>query len=90
MRLLREGEEDNDAEATSPLSQCPPLSQCLESVDSPAGWQRLRDYLKTRPFPHYEAVAGHPGLLIRIDEDGSRTLGRFVNRRFEECSGESA
>jgi hypothetical protein len=45
--------------------------------------QRVADYLKSRPFPHYEAAAGHPGLLMRIDEDGSHTLGRFVNRRFE-------
>ena len=81
MRLVREGEEDNDAAATSPLSQC------LESVDSPAGRQRVQDFLATRPFPHYEAAPGHPGLLIRINEDGSRTLGCFVNRRFEECSG---
>jgi hypothetical protein len=81
MRLLREGEEDDELAATSPLSQY------LESVDSPAGRQRVKDYLKARPFPHYEAAPDHPGLLIRIDEDGSRTLGRFVNRRFEECSG---
>ncbi len=81
MRLLREGEEDNQLEAPSPLSQC------LESVDSPTGRQRAQDFLATRPFPHYVAAAGHPGLLIRIDEDGSRTLGRFVNRRFEECPG---
>ena len=60
-----------------------PLSQCLESVDSPVGHQRVADYLKSRPFPHYEAAAGHPGLLVRIGEDGSHTLGRFVNRRFE-------
>ena len=62
-----------------------PLSQCLESVDSPVGHQRVADYLKSRPFPHYEAAAGHPGLLMRIGEDGSHTLGRFVNRRFEPC-----
>jgi ParD-like antitoxin of type II bacterial toxin-antitoxin system len=60
-----------------------PLSQCLESVDTPVGHQRVADYLKSRPFPHYEAAAGHPGLLMRIGEDGSHTLGRFVNRRFE-------
>ena len=81
MRLLREGEEDAEIEATSPLSQC------LESVDSPTGRQRVQDFLTTRPFPHYEAAPDHPGLLIRINEDGSRTLGHFVNRRFEECSG---
>jgi ParD-like antitoxin of type II bacterial toxin-antitoxin system len=60
-----------------------PLSQCLESVDTPVGHQRVADYLKSRPFPHYEAAAGHQGLLMRIGEDGSHTLGRFVNRRFE-------
>ena len=63
---------------TRPLSR--PLSQCLESVDSPEGQQRVADYLKSRPFPHYEAASGYPGLLMRIGEDGSRTLGRFVNR----------
>jgi hypothetical protein len=59
-----------------------PLSQCLESADSPVAHQRVADYLKSRPFPHYEAAAGHPGLLRRIGEDGTHTLGRFVNRRF--------
>jgi hypothetical protein len=59
------------------------LSECLESVDSPAGRQRVTDCLNSRPFPHYEAAADHPGLLIRVSEDGNRTLGRFVNRRFE-------
>jgi hypothetical protein len=60
-----------------------PLSECLESVNSAEGRQRVVDYLRSQPFPHYEAAAGHPGLLVRIDADGTRTLGRFVNRRFE-------
>jgi hypothetical protein len=60
-----------------------PLSQCLDSVDSLVGHQRVANYLKSLPFPHYEAAAGHPGLLMRIGEVGSHTLGRFVNRRFE-------
>lgn len=60
-----------------------PLSECLERVDSPEGHQRVADYLKSRPFPHYEAASGHPGLLMRIEADGTRTLGKFVNRRFE-------
>lgn len=59
------------------------LSESLGAVDSPKGRRRVADYLKSRPFPHYEAAPGHPGLLVRIDEDGTRTLGRFVNRRFE-------
>jgi hypothetical protein len=60
-----------------------PLSECLQSVNSSEGRQRVVDYLDSQPFPHYEAAPGHPGLLVRIDADGTRTLGRFINRRFE-------
>lgn len=58
------------------------LSDCVDSVDSPEGRRRVADYLKTRPFPHYEAAADRPELLIRIEENGRRTPGRFINRRF--------
>jgi hypothetical protein len=60
-----------------------PLSSSLASVDSPPGRGRVADYLAARPFPHYEAAPGRPGLIVRIDADGSRTVGRFVNRRFQ-------
>ncbi|RYD69319.1 MAG: hypothetical protein EOP84_28685, partial [Verrucomicrobiaceae bacterium] len=40
-----------------------PLSECLETIDSPEGRQRVADYLDSRPFPHYEAASAHPGLL---------------------------
>ena len=59
-----------------------PLSECLQSVDSPEGRQRVAEHLKGRPYPHYEQ-ADTPGLLIKIDSDGKRTLGRFVNRQFQ-------
>ena len=59
-----------------------PLSECLRSVDSPEGRQRVAEHLKTRPYPHYEP-ADPPGLLLRIEANGSRTLGRFVNRQFQ-------
>lgn len=56
-----------------------PLSACLEEVDSAAGRKRVANYLKTRPFPHYEQKGNH---LIRIEKGGRRTAGRFVNRKF--------
>jgi len=59
-----------------------PLSECLRSVDSLEGRRRVAEHLKTRPYPHYEP-ADSPGLLIKIDSDGKRTLGRFVNRQFQ-------
>ena len=59
-----------------------PLSDCLKSVDSPAGRRRVVEHLKTRPYPHYEAAAS-PGLLVRIEANGKRTVGRFVQRQFQ-------
>lgn len=59
-----------------------PLSVCLKSVDSPAGRRRVVEHLKTRPYPHYEAAAS-PGLLVRIEANGQRTVGRFVHRQFQ-------
>jgi len=60
-----------------------PLSACLESVDSIVGRKRVFEHLKTKPYPHYEAAAESPGLLVRIEADGKRTVGRFVNRQFQ-------
>lgn len=59
-----------------------PLSECLNSVDSAEGRRRVTDYLKSLPFPHYEAAPGKPGYLIRLTKSGERTLGHFVNRHF--------
>jgi hypothetical protein len=52
-------------------------------VDNAEGHERLKVYLSSQPFPHYEAHPHQAGLLIRIDEDGRRTTGRFVNRQFQ-------
>lgn len=57
------------------------LAERLASVDSRAGRERVEAYLQTRPFPHYREQ-GQPGLLIRTDEDGTQTVGRFLNRAF--------
>jgi hypothetical protein len=59
-----------------------PLSECLDEVDSPAGRQRVAEFLHTQPFPHYEPAPDAPGYLVRIEADGKRTVGRFVNRQF--------
>jgi hypothetical protein len=58
------------------------LTEALASVDTPAGRKRVEDVLAGRPYPHYKQYAGEPGLLLRVDEDGRETVGRFVNRVF--------
>lgn len=60
-----------------------PLSECFATIDSPEGRRRVAEYLASRPFPHYEAAPDAPGLLVRIDADGTRTVGRFVGRQFQ-------
>jgi len=59
-----------------------PLSAQLESVDSLPGRQRVAHYLASQPYPHYEVAPDGQALLIRIEANGTRTLGRFVNREF--------
>jgi hypothetical protein len=59
-----------------------PLSDCLNSVGSPEGRQRVIEHLNRLPYPHYEP-ADSPGLLVRIESNGKRTVGRFVNRKFQ-------
>jgi hypothetical protein len=54
----------------------------LNTVDTPEGRRRVKDYLASEPFPHYFAHPEKKGLLIREEEDGRRTVGRFVNREF--------
>ena len=59
-----------------------PLSEALAAVDTPEGRKRVADVLARQPFPHYKQYSGQPGLLVRTDEDGTETVGRFVNRLF--------
>jgi hypothetical protein len=58
------------------------LAESIQSVDTVVGRARVRDYLESRPFPHFEPCQDEAGMLVRIDEDGTRTRGRFVNREF--------
>ena len=67
-----------------------PISELLTSVDSPEGGERLGDYLHSQPFPRYEAHPSQPGLLVRIDAHGRKTVGRFVNRQFEPARVKSS
>lgn len=60
-----------------------PVSELLASVDAPEGRRRVAEYLESEPFPHYAPAPDRPGMLVRTDADGTRTVGRFVNRQFK-------
>ncbi len=44
--------------------------------------ESLRAFMATQPFPHFEGVLGKKGVLVKVDADGTRTMGRFVGRDF--------
>ncbi len=56
------------------------LSKALAMVGTPEGRRRLAEYLASIPFPHYEPAEN--GMLVRILENGERTVGRFVDGQF--------
>lgn len=66
-----------------------PMSESIAEVDSDVGRSRVQSYLDSRPYPHYKSVPGRSGLLSKIDEDGTETIGRFVNRVFQTVDGEA-
>ena len=67
-----------------------PLSACLQSVGSAEGHKRLAEHLKSLPYPHFEPAPGSAGLLVRIEANGKRTTGRFVNRKFQPVRSSNA
>jgi len=63
-------------------AEAQPLSECLNTIDSPEGRRRLAGVLDRQPYPHYLAHTEKPGFLVRIEANGHRTVGRFVKRQF--------
>ena len=70
------------AMAASQRGSARSLSELLDEVEAPAGRQRLAAHVAGLPFPHYEPHPDRPGALVRTGADGTRTVGRFVNRVF--------
>ena len=75
-------------------SQIPALSDAkmpelaLDAVDSVKGHDRLARYLKSRPYPHYETDPTNRDLVVRIEENGTRVPGHFVNNAFVAVNDE--
>jgi hypothetical protein len=76
---LMTGKDIHRLRSTTPP---PKLSEVLASIGTPAGRARLQAVLDAKPFPHFRAVPGDRTLMERIDEDGTRTIGRFIQRAF--------
>lgn len=63
-------------------SKAKPLSELVATVGTAEGDARLKAYLESEPFPHFEPHPTRKGILIRTDADGTGSIGRFVDRVF--------
>ncbi len=91
-RLGRAVEPLLNGETTLALRRCgdaAPLSEMLATVDAPEGRRRVVEFLEKQPFPHYEPAPDRPRLLVRIEENGERTVGRFIRGEFRPAPSEA-
>ena len=58
------------------------VEECMDLVGTGEGRLNLEQVLAKTPFPHYQAVPGEPGVLIRTEADGTRSRGEFIGRAF--------
>lgn len=60
----------------------------LDAADSAKGRERLASYLKAQPYPHYESDPSNRDILVRVEENGTRVRGRFVDKTFVAVNDE--
>lgn len=65
------------------------ISECIALVDTPKGRTMFKAFLQSEPFPHFEAFQGDRSLLVRIEADGTRRIGTFVDRNFVDIDPSS-
>lgn len=63
-------------------ARLPDFAQAMREATSELGQQKALAHLRTLGGPRYGVDPERPGSIIRIDPDGSRVRGRFVNRHF--------
>lgn len=58
------------------------LAEALRPRSQAESLAMFRAFQATQPFPHFEAVHGRQDFFVRIDADGTRTMGRRVGREW--------
>jgi hypothetical protein len=59
------------------------LHRLLSIVDTPEGRERATAEITRHKTPVYGTDPAHPGLIVQKMPDGTKRLGKFVNRQFE-------
>ncbi len=58
------------------------LASLLAKVDTAAGRELAKTEIMRHGTPIYGTDPAHPGLIVQKSPDGTKRLGRFVNRQF--------
>lgn len=79
---------DDLASRIPELSDAEMAELALDAVDSVKGRDRVARHLKAQPYPHYETDPTSRDLVVRIEENGTRVRGHFVNKNFVAANDE--
>jgi hypothetical protein len=63
------------------------IDTLLAKVDSPEGRELAKAEIARQGSPIYGTDPAHPGLIVRKLPDGTKHLGKFVNRQFVVLTG---
>ena len=59
------------------------LDRLLANVNTPAGREFAQAEILRHGTPIYSSDPAHPGLIVQQLPDGTKRLGRFINRQFQ-------
>ena len=61
------------------------LDDLMAFSQKPEGRAQTIAHIQPHGGPLYEADSKYPYLIVEVSPDGTRRLGRFVNRKFIKC-----
>lgn len=61
------------------------LDDIVAFSQTPEAIAQTAAFIQRHGGPLYEADPKYPDLIVQVSPDGTRRLGRFMNRQFIEC-----
>ncbi|MFA6286101.1 MAG: hypothetical protein WC661_01855 [Opitutaceae bacterium] len=80
-RLVKRSDSPAGKRTASAVS----LDDIVAFSQTPASRTETRAFIRYSGKPLYAADPNYPGLIVEVSPDGTRRLGRLVNRKFVEC-----
>lgn len=82
MKNQRDGDSNSDKRTAAATN----LDDIVAFSQTPEGRAQTIAHIKGHGGPLYEADSTYPDLIAEVSPDGTKRLGRFVNRKFIECT----